>query len=136
MSYPRTDMPLRTNESFRARAAENHHKMKTPLEDLPINMIDDFPISDSLHLFDLGIMKRCLLGWIEGKYSYSAKWSAQDIRDISKLLLQSNKSIPNEIHRKMRALDTIHFWKATEFRTFLLYILCCKSFCVKKVFAC
>lgn len=30
--------------------------------------------------------------------------------------------MPTEIHRAVRDLDTLHFWKGTEFRTFLLYL--------------
>lgn len=55
MSYPRFDCPRRTNESFRNKTDEDHHKENTPLTDLPIDMVEDFVVADSLHLFDLGI---------------------------------------------------------------------------------
>lgn len=54
MSYPKTDCNLRTDKSFRDRVDEDHHKQRSPLEDLPINMVDDIIIADSLHLVDLG----------------------------------------------------------------------------------
>lgn len=60
MFYTRTDCALRTNESFRNRSDPDHHKGNTPLEKLLIDLITDFPIADSLHLIDLGLMKRCL----------------------------------------------------------------------------
>uniref|UniRef100_A0A1B0DG27 Uncharacterized protein n=1 Tax=Phlebotomus papatasi TaxID=29031 RepID=A0A1B0DG27_PHLPP len=62
MSYPNIDALRRTDTTFRPRADPEHHKELTPLENLPINMIDQFPIADSLHLLDLGIMRRCLTG--------------------------------------------------------------------------
>ncbi|TGZ55782.1 Uncharacterized protein DBV15_12106 [Temnothorax longispinosus] len=55
MSYPRFDCPRRTDESFRNKMDEDHHKENTPLTDLPIDMVKDFVVADSLHLFDLGI---------------------------------------------------------------------------------
>lgn len=54
MSYPKIDCALRTDKHFRDKIDEDHHKQKSPLEELPINMIDDIIIADSLHLFDLG----------------------------------------------------------------------------------
>lgn len=54
MSYPRIHCPPRTDESFRYKIDEDHHKEHTPLTDLPIDMIEDFVVADSLHLFDLG----------------------------------------------------------------------------------
>lgn len=55
MSYPKFECPRRTDESFRNRTDEDHHKEDTPLTDLPIDMVEDFVVADSLHLFHLGI---------------------------------------------------------------------------------
>lgn len=49
---------LRTDANFRGRYQPKHHHIRSILEDLSIDMIISFPISDALHLFDLGIMKR------------------------------------------------------------------------------
>lgn len=54
MSFPRVDVRRRTDESFRNKTDEDHHKITTPLTRLPINLIEDIIIADSLHLFDLG----------------------------------------------------------------------------------
>lgn len=122
MSFPHVDSPLRTNLSFRSRQDPDHHKEDSPIENLPINLIDDFPIADSLHLLDLGIMKRCLIGWTQGTFNFQRKWSANEIQEISDLLQNCNKTLPVEIHRAVRKLDSVRFWKGTEFRTFLLYL--------------
>lgn len=65
VAYPRyaiTDeerkTQLRTDERFRTRFHPDHHKGYSLLETLLIDMIADFPVSDALHLFDLGIQKR------------------------------------------------------------------------------
>ena len=60
MSFPNTNCPLRTDESFRQKHDEDHHKEDSPLLDLPINMVDQVIVADSLHLLDLGVMRKCL----------------------------------------------------------------------------
>lgn len=84
-------------------------------------MIDDFPVADSLHLIDLGLMKKCLIGWRDGNFgNYRTKWCAKDVAEISNLLQQIK--MPSEIHRSVRGLDCLSHWKGLEFRTFLHYI--------------
>lgn len=122
MSFPRIDAPRRSDFSFRSRSDEDHHKIDSPIEELKINMVEDFPVADSLHLLDLGIMKKCLIGWTLGSFNFSTKWSAKEIDEISDLLVSFNKFKPNEIHRAIRKLDCLKFWKGLEFRTFLLYL--------------
>uniref|UniRef100_A0A1B0GNF9 Transposase domain-containing protein n=1 Tax=Phlebotomus papatasi TaxID=29031 RepID=A0A1B0GNF9_PHLPP len=122
MSYHNLNATKRTDQSFRQRLDADHHKERSPFEKLPIDMISQFPIADSLHLFDLGIMKRMLKGWSYGSYNFRTKWSGQEIDNISALLDESNLYIPKELHRKVRSLKVINFWKGTEFRTFLLYL--------------
>uniref|UniRef100_A0A1B0D314 Transposase domain-containing protein n=1 Tax=Phlebotomus papatasi TaxID=29031 RepID=A0A1B0D314_PHLPP len=117
MSFPGIHAQKRDDTSFRLRKDHGHHRESSPLENLPIDMIKDFPIADSLHLLDIGIMKRFLEGWIHGKFNYNTKWSGKQIREISEFLTE-----PIEIHRKVRTLDTLKLWKATEFRTFFLYL--------------
>lgn len=122
MSFPRVNAPKRTDYSFRNRLDPDHHKTDSILEQLPVNLIEDFPIADSLHLFDIGIMKKCLIGWSQGSFNFRTKFSAKDIEDISKFLEESNFTKPRELHRRIRGLDSVRFWKALEFRSFLLYL--------------
>lgn len=122
MSFPRTDCPLRTDESFRNRTDSDHHKESSPIESLPIDIIQDFIIADSLHLLDLGVMKKCLTGWMYGSFNFRTKWCAQQIENLSKDLVNTNQTLPCEIHRAVQGLDCLKFWKGLEFRTFLLYI--------------
>lgn len=60
MSYPRFDCHRRTNEDFRNKIDADHHVRDTPLVQLPINMVDQFPIADNLHLIHLGITIVCI----------------------------------------------------------------------------
>lgn len=65
MTFPRIaetdherERELRTDDLFRRRFQPEHHQLRSLLEDLPIDMIRDFPVSDELHLLNLGIIKR------------------------------------------------------------------------------
>lgn len=122
MIFPDFDAPLRNDSDFRSRIYEGHHKHDTILESIVgLDMVNDFPIGDSLHLIDLGITKRFLNGWKSGSMNNSnAKWSSQQIDAVSKYL-QSCK-LPREFQRPVRSLEHLSRWKGTEFRTFLLYL--------------
>ena len=122
MSFPRIDCKRRTDADFRNRADPDHHKEYTPLEKLPIDLVQDIIVADSLHLIDLGIMKKFLNIWTTGCYNFETKWSGIQIQNISILLKGYNKSMPLEIHRAVRGLDCLKFWKGLEYRTFLLYL--------------
>lgn len=113
-------MPARTDATFRNRTDPDHHKMDTPLEKLPIDMIKSIPVSDSLHLLDLGIIKRLLTGYVYGTLGLKTKWSANVTKMVSDFLLRCR--MPSEIHRAVRGLDCLKFWKGTEYRTFGLYL--------------
>lgn len=49
---------LRTDERFRNQFQPEHHLGQSILECLPIDMVKQIIVSDSLHLLDLGVMKR------------------------------------------------------------------------------
>lgn len=119
--FPNSRCPKRTNEDFRRKKYGLHHKTDTPLLKLPIDMIEDFPISDSLHLVDLGVMKRLLVGWRDGNFGkLLTKWRAQDTQRVTDFLRTCK--LPSEIHRSVRGLDELLHWKALEFRSFFYYL--------------
>lgn len=121
MSFPRTDVRRRTDKDFRQKIDTHHHKRDSPLLPLPINMVEDIIVCDMLHQLHVGIMKRQLLGFTgQIKNNKSVRWDCRRMGDINKFL--SNCSMPSEINRAVRGLDCISFWKASEFRTFLLYL--------------
>lgn len=52
------DNEFRTDQRFRQRLQPEHHLLRSVLEDLPIDMVKQFPVGDSLHLIDFGVTKR------------------------------------------------------------------------------
>lgn len=127
---------------FRQKAYEKHHSagVETPLLRLPIDMVEQFPVGDALHLLHLGIMKRCLLGWRDGlfkklkkkgddegdeedgrlKKQTIARLSANAINAISEHLICFK--LPSEFTRATKRLDDLKQWKGTQFRAFLHYM--------------
>ncbi|CAH2207551.1 jg27715, partial [Pararge aegeria aegeria] len=121
VTFPETNCRPRTDQEFREKKYGPHHKKDSPLLRLPVDMIEDFPVADSLHLVDLGIMKRLLVGWRNGNFGkYITKWSARDTELVS-IFLHKCK-LPSEIHRSVRGLDCLSHWKASEYRSFLFYL--------------
>lgn len=121
MTFPKWGMAPRTDESFRNRTDPDHHKVSTPLLKVSMDLVEDVPVGDALHLLHLGLMKRFICGWRDGDFGYSTKWSISgNVKMISEYLLQCQT--PFEIHRQMRSLSELPRWKGTEYRTFLLYI--------------
>lgn len=62
-----------------------------------------------------------LIGWRDGNFGkYITKWRATDIETVTNFL---NKcKLPFEIHRSVRNLDVLAYWKASEFRSFFYYL--------------
>lgn len=50
------------------------------------------------------------------------KLKTRELNQINISLSRIKSEMPTEIHRAVRDLSTLHFWKGTEFRTFHLYL--------------
>lgn len=122
MSFPDIDAARRTDASFRNRTQEGHHKCYSKMEDLGIDMIISFPVSDLLHLIDSGVVKNSMIRWICGAKGYKNKWPKSRVDAVSDILIALNEQMPTDIHRSIRGLHVLKYWKGLEFKTFLLYI--------------
>lgn len=123
MSFPMIEAQQRTDDMFRNRDQAAHHKeAKSLMEELPFDMIKSFPTSDPLHLLHLGVMRKCIYRWIYGDKGYKRKWNKVLVEKISSLLCECNPFMPSDIHRSIRALKNVKYWKGLEFRTVLLYV--------------
>ena len=75
---------------------------------------------DYMQLVCLGVMKRLLLFWKEGPRPF--RLTPFQISQISGRLKNMTGLMPSEFARQPRGLDELKRWKATELRTFLLYV--------------
>lgn len=64
---------------------------------------------------------RNLLRWKFGDTGFGEKWTNSDIKQINIKIDSFKSHKPKEIHRSVRNLDVLKFWKGTELRSFLLY---------------
>jgi len=85
VTLPEIDAIIRTKESFRNREQQTHHTGLSVLENLPINMTNDFPI-DPIHLVYLGVMRKLLHIWCNQRRSMKVRISKQIITEISGIL--------------------------------------------------
>lgn len=138
--FPRIGCVKRTDQGFRQKLYGQHHKIDSPLLKLPIDMVTQFPVGDSLHLIHSGVMKRLLFGWRDGSFRKpikttnqydrcnddrrcrisEARFSSQTTEKISNYMVSCK--LPREFQRAVRGLDCLTHWKATEYRTFLHYV--------------
>lgn len=119
--FPRTECEKRTDEKFRQKEYTAHHKIDSPLLKLNIDMIEQFPVADSLHLLHLGVMERLLFAWRDGIFrNCDSKWRASTISAVSEYLLECE--LTAEFQRKLNGLTELPRWKGTQCRAFLHYI--------------
>ena len=119
MTYPDTQAVLRTHESFIRRESAEHHRMRSIIEDLEIDMVRDMPL-DYMHLVCLGVMRKLLIHWVKRRTSHDLITKA-NVEEISRRLELVRQYVPNEFSRLPRPLTELVHWKATEYRQFLLY---------------
>lgn len=112
--------PNRTDATFESREDENYHTGVSPLSKLDCGLVSKFAI-DYMHCVLLGVMKKLLHRWVIGPHT-KVKLSSKDVQMLSLKLTSLSIFIPKEINRKPRNLLELPRYKATEFRTFLLYL--------------
>ena len=108
----------RTDRSFYYRVDTLYHRVKNHslLESVGIEMVTQFPI-DPMHCIDLGVTKK-ILGFI---FYNKVPGRFVNVSKINSNLKAVAKFFPTEFGRTSRTIDDFHLWKATEFRSFLLY---------------
>jgi hypothetical protein len=109
---------LRTDITFLHQTDKSHHVGVSPLLDLEIGLVSDV-VLDYMHLVCLGVVKKLLVCWKRGPLPH--REGRLFFESVSTKLVNLRKFIPSEFNRKTRTLLELEFWKATEFRTFLLY---------------
>lgn len=122
MRYLENDhLEHRTDASFRSQGDANHHQIGviSPFCRLPIDMIQSFPV-DYMHACLLGVTKKLLKTWfVDSKCAHRV--TAAQMKEANERLVILKSQTPKDFARKPRSLTELSMWKATEFRTFLVY---------------
>lgn len=121
--YPGIHAKRRTDISFLLQEDEEHHTGISPLLKLEIGMVSIFPV-DYMHSVCLGVVRKLLYIWtgINRNTNVGVRLNSRLINLISDQLISVKSFITIEFNRKPRTLQELQRWKATEFRTFLLYV--------------
>ena len=67
-------------------------------------------------------MKTLLLLWIKGPLQ--TRFSAASKENVSVYLVSLRQCVPCDFARRPRGMEEVEYWKANEFRQFLLYTGC------------
>jgi len=109
---------MRSGEEFSLQAYEGtHQKGVSPLTVLKVDCVLDFPL-DYMHSVLLGVVKRLLVFLTKGPKK--CRLSRNQVNVISQELLKLK--LPSNFNRQPRSLNDLCYWKATEYRSFLLYV--------------
>lgn len=119
MTFPETSSDLRNDSNFSNRRYEDHHTGVSPLEELGVGMVSQFPV-DSMHNLYIGVTKKLLKTLLKG--SLKVRLSGMQVQSLSSRLVEVSLTVPDDFSRKPRCIKEIDRWKATEFRLFLLYL--------------
>lgn len=133
VTFPDLHAQPRTDENFLSRVDCDHHKATSPLVDLGIGFISQF-VLDPMHLLYLGVMRKLIRLWLKGPLPTRIGTRCKD--EISANLIELADFMPMEFSRKPRSLNDLDRYKATEFRTFLLYTgpVCLKRIVDENIF--
>lgn len=118
VTYPDCQAPVRTDDSFRQMVDHVHHIQPSPLTNISVDMVLAFPL-DYMHLACLGVTRKLINLWLAGPLR--CRLGPLSRKEISDKLLSLAPSMPCDFARKPRSISEYERWKATEFRTFLLY---------------
>lgn len=108
-----------TDKSFELQQDEDHHLTVSPLINLGIGLVSTFPI-DYMHAVCLGVTRKLINIWISGPLP--VRLNRHTVSEITRRLVSLKQYICVEFNRKPRTLNDVARWKATEFRTFLIYV--------------
>lgn len=109
MTFPFLFYEKRTHETFKSKLHLEHHlenKQSPFLKLKNFDVINQF-ILNSMHMVDLGVMKKLLkVFWMPGSGS-STRLDRNQILQVSQRLMNSVKQIPLEFQRTTRSLGDL-----------------------------
>lgn len=122
---------LRTDDDFRSKRFPNFHRYESPLvHHFGVKFVSKTLI-DVMHCVYIGNVNRLVTKWFNGLGKYGKPiYSARVKAAISNEILRIHQYICSEFNRKPGRLELLGTYKATEWRTILLFIgvICFKGF--------
>lgn len=94
-------------------------KGPTPLMSLPFFDIVSGFVVDSMHCIDLGVMRQLSTLWFDSSYHREPWYLGNRVSEIDRKIEQFQP--PSNITRMPRSVLTRAYWKASEWRAFLLF---------------
>ncbi|CAN7939445.1 unnamed protein product [Ixodes hexagonus] len=113
------DCPTRNDHSFRTQQDSSHHLGESPFLSADIDMVLGFP-TEYMHLVCLGVVRKLLQTWVNRSGPH--RLGPHQRASLTTALEQAADCFPSDFQRKPRGVHELERWKATEFRTFLLYV--------------
>ena len=109
------------SDSAYANFIESNQCVRSPILEL-IPMYSCFP-PDLMHVVCLGVVRRLLHCYCVGVpgFRLPCKLGKPNLEQLNNKLLAFKSYIPSEFQRKTRSLSELEFFKASEFRTIVLY---------------
>lgn len=119
---PHKRPPNRTHNGYTDKLTNDHHLPNTDISiliELPMfDIINDFSL-DYMHMLCLGVTKKLLFLWMNGPLN--VRLPSWKIRELSDLAIHLKSDFPCDFSRKPRKFEDVARFKATEFRTILIY---------------
>ncbi|KYN07563.1 hypothetical protein ALC62_01469 [Cyphomyrmex costatus] len=115
------NIPLRTDsELTNLKYIGEYHQGNCILNEIDnFGLVSCVPL-DYMHLVCLGVMRKLISLWL--KHVFPRRIARTFNKRVSELLQNIRSTVPSEFNRRPRSLNDYKQWKATEFRTFLLYL--------------
>ena len=117
--------PPRTDENFLDKSFGDHHQPGdiSILTTLGVGLVSSFSL-DYMHLACLGVCKRLLYRLVQSQRGQTkVHLSEVQINNVNEIIDRVSDYLPSDFNRRLRGgLANVKNWKATEFRTFFLYV--------------
>ncbi|KAJ8050043.1 hypothetical protein HOLleu_03078 [Holothuria leucospilota] len=113
------DIAQQARQAVETGNSEKGVKGPSAVASIPFFSVAKGFVTDYMHCVLLGVVRSMLNLWVDSSYHQSPWYIGTRVRDIDQRLLSVQP--PNIITRTPRSLTTRKYWKASEYRTWLLW---------------
>lgn len=119
--FPFTETPYeKRQDQLYKKMLENNQTSLSPLADV-VSLSDAFP-PEYMHSVCLGVMRRLVASYMSNAHGLLRCRLSSNLKcQLNEKVKRFSHALPREFQRKIRPLNNFPYFKATEFRTILLY---------------